>query len=453
MVAQGKVRVGWGSRVGLAALLASAPTAAWADALVAPGGQLLSIDAQRVILVHQGSTEVLVEALEVRSTHSRTLWLKAFGAEARPMPVAEAPFAEVRAGTRVGEPFHRQVRSRVFGPSVVTALTNKLMADPDPAPAEVEEQGELRQLEVAAQEMFSGTVYTSTITRTYVLPAEMQAWLHLQGFTLTEDLKADLATHFNRGARVMATVLTDSGPTPDVPARVGPFQMQLETATPLYPSLRRSGAGPDKAQYEFFVVGAVPLVPTSYPTLWDEEAWAPPPAQRSQFDTRFARALSPTEPMALDLEQRQGIVLPEPAVLLYSRFRQGDEALGEVTFEPAPAMVEIPGRGRQGSLLDLFLCLLLGLAPLIYTPESWFLLWLGSRARDRIRHGESALGHWLWPIYALVVAGYWAFTLSGAARVAAALPLVVAVVRLGIPERPARLSRVRVEFKKKKKAR
>lgn len=453
VVGQGTAGVRWGVSLGLLALAGLGSATARADLIVTLDGQQQVVDAHQVLIVYTPGTEVLVEQLRVRSTTPRSLWLKAFDQRPQLEPVAEAPFDAVAAGTAVGEPYHRQVRSHVFGPSVVTLLTQKLLPEDSRPRQEVEDTEDPRSLRVEAQEVFTGTVYTSTITHTFVLPDAMQAWLRMQGFELTEAVKASLAGHLNVGAHVMATVLSDSAPTPDSQALIGPFQVRLETDSPTYPSFRRAGAPIDSARYDFYVVGPQALVPTQYPTLWNEEAWTPPMGQRAQFETRYAQAQDPNSPIALDLVQRQELPVPDGAVVLYSRFRPGPEVVGDIPFEPRPDFVEIPGRTGQGSLLDMFLCLLLGLTPLIYTPESWFLLWLGARARDRIRQGELALGHWLWPVYALVVAGFWLFAGTGAARAAAALPLLVAVFRLGLPERPQALSRVRVEFKKKKKAR
>jgi len=437
-------------RTGLALLVAGlTASSAWADVLVAPDGSLQSVERHRALIVHQGRAQVLVEELHVDSRATRALWIKPLPVAPRYQDAPEAPFSVLEENTDVPEPYNEAVRRRVFGPSVVTLLSERLLRDDTPPPQETKPPQ--RALKIIDSSLFTGTVYTSTITLKYVLPPEMQDWLRLRGFELPQPVVADLAAHLNRGAHVSLSLVEDTAPGSPGLARLGPVRSTMATPQPVLPILRRTDRGFRETLYEVFVVGGQPLVPSAYSTLWDEEPWVPRAVERGQFHTVFALPLEETSPLLLDLEQRQGIAVPAQPFLIRSSFHQGNEALGEILFEPAKYVVEIPGGGRRGDLLDLFLCILLGLTPLIYTPESWFLLWLAARAREARKRGEAGFGLKLWPLYALAVAIFWVATLHGAARLAAALPFLVAMGMLTLPATLRPDTRVRVDFSKKKK--
>lgn len=432
-----------------ALFLLAAP--AWADVIVAPDGTIQPVEDHRALLVHQGRSQTVIEELFVDSRVDRLLWIKAVPSEPKASEPAEDPFAVLDGATRVLEPHNESVRARVFGPSVVTLLVDRLLRDEARPPAE-DEPAPVRSLEITQRRLFSGTVYTSTITREYVLPEPMQSWLHGQGFTLPTRVIADLSAHLNRGAQVALTVAKDPAPGSPGQGRLGPVQMTLPAASPLFPILRRSDAAANRTRYEVFVVGSAALVPSAYSTLWDEEPWVKKATKRGQFHTVYAHPLEDTSQILLEIEQRLGVPMPSTPNLVRSTFRQGTEALGEIYFEPGKYVVQIPDSGRRGDPLDLFLCVLLGLTPLIYTPESWFFLWLGARARDRRRLGQSAFGHRLWPLFSLAVAIYWGVTLDEIARLAAVLPLLLAIGMLSLPDGLRQETRVRVDFSRKKKS-
>jgi hypothetical protein len=162
---------------------------------------------------------------------------------------------------------------------------------------------------------------------------------------------------------------------------------------------------------------------------------------------------NPVNGSGVDVEGLLGRNPPEGAELLRADFRYKTAPLHDMQLGPATNAAQVPPSGGRGSGLDIFLCMLLGLAPLLYTPESWFLLWLGARSRAAARPGTPpGLGALLWPLFAIGVAAFWAITLEGAGRSAAILPAIIGVARLlGSPvERAER--RVRVDFARKKAA-
>ena len=72
--------VGW--TVTLAAALGvGAP--AYADVILAPDGTRMPIDRHRALIVHQGTSEVVVETLSVQVNVRRSLWIKPLPTEPR----------------------------------------------------------------------------------------------------------------------------------------------------------------------------------------------------------------------------------------------------------------------------------------------------------------------------------------------------------------------------------
>lgn len=406
---------------------------AWADAVIAPNGTQQEIKQHRALVVHQDGSEVLIETLQVHNTSSRALWIKALPAQPEFIAAPATPFEELSANSTAHRPHNQAVRERAFGPSIVTVL-NRRFFDKAPDTVPETEQANSTSTTISERVAFNGTIFTSTITGQYTLPDPMKGWLHSRGFVIDQGLLADLSTHMNRGAWVSLTIVDDRTPNTPGTKLFGPLSHSIRTDHAVFPSLRRSGQVVEKTEYELFVVGSGPLVPSAYATMWNEEPWVPAPVEQARFQTRYAKAIGPSSALRLDLEQRLNLKLPADAFLIRSRFRQGTEALGEIIFEPAKRFVEIPGEGAKGSGLDLFFCLLLGLTPLIYTPESWFLMWLRARSKSKAVNGKAPFGLSLWPLYALVVAGYWAITLTGPARLAATIPLVLAILLLVLPQ-------------------
>ncbi len=437
---------------GLAAILVlGASTSAQADVVVTPDGRYQTVRTHRAMIAHQGQSEVLIEELHLQSEDRRALWIKPFPAAPSFEEAPSAPFATLDSGTTIEPPLNKSVRARVFGPSIVTLLSQRLFPDPKEDAQPPGPQAPSRDLQLLDRQIFSGTVYTSTITRQHVLPKPMQDWLHRNGFSLTQHLMGDLSAHLNRGASVCMTLLSDSAPGSPGLARIGPVRQTVPTNDPVFPTLRRTDSGNGQTLFELYMIGTGPLVPSAYATLWDEEPWLQEDVQRGRFRTVYAEKLEETGTVLLDLEQRLGVnAMPNP-FLVRSRFRQGSEALGEIVFEPTTNFVRIPSGTERGSGMDLFLCMLLGLTPLIYTPESWFLLWWGARARANRTSDRQPLAARLWPLFVIVVAIYWAVTLPGAARLAATIPLLIGLTLLIMPRTDHEARRVRVNFSKKKK--
>ena len=208
----------------------------------------------------------------------------------------------------------------------------------------------------------------------------------------------------------------------------------------------------DAILFDFFLLGRDPLVSSAHETVWDVRPWeglAPP---IDQLLVRYNDRIARDSTLGVEIYNRLGLEVPENADLVRASFRRPRNRADSITFVEASSPVTIPSGVTRGSGVDLFLCILLGLAPLLYTPESWFLLWVVSRARARKRREGRAFGLRLWSLYAIVVGVYWFAVLPGAGRIAGVIPLIVGVVQIAWPYTARDAAPVRVEFKRKRKS-
>ena len=165
------------------------------------------------------------------------------------------------------------------------------------------------------------------------------------------------------------------------------------------------------------------------------QPWKVTPPGTDTFTVNFHAPLD--ERARGDLEQVLG-ALPEDTTLGHAALKVRTPPKADLQLVPTNRTDPIPPPNGRGTAFDLVLCLLLGLAPLIFTPESWFLLWVSSRARSMTMPGRTNIGWVFWPVYALFVGVYWLMTLQGTSRIAAFLPLLAGLAQLaaGGPKTP-----------------
>jgi hypothetical protein len=432
----------------LATLLAlSWPASAAADLFVAREGENVVAVARRVVIVHQKGRESLVEELEITSSAPRFLWFRAFPVAPLMTSGNEDLLRTLDQQTIVEEPFNEQVRRSLFGPSVVTLLTHRLIGEDRPSTEETY-PNDLRKTHVDAPRTFTGRVTTSTITFQLVLPDELALWISEQNLTVTEEQKREMARYLNRDWVLVGTTVTDQAPSDSARAMLGPTRFDFAVKSPIYPQL-----GIDRPWLRplssFYLIADTPMTPATLRTIWDTRPWEPRTRRVSEFVATYSSPIEPDSPLVFAFEEAN-VALPEKPFLVRATYERGGEALVDLPFVPAQDAIVIPGGDRRNSGTDVFLCILLGLTPLIYTPESWFLLWLAARAKARARKEGRAFGTRLWSVYAIAVAIFWFASLEGAGRLAALAPMLVGIVQLAIPYTERDASPVRVQFKKKK---
>lgn len=425
---------------GLAGLWAPRP--ANADVFGTQGERVPKVARVEALLVEDPEGAYLIESLYLPSAGAQTVWLR---------PVPGAP--EMRPGPDVFEtliegavptpPHAASIRSRPFGPSVVTLLAERL--NPTPAPPNPRPLPESRPLEVDQLEIFRGSVETSTMTGSVSLPADLEIFLRRRGVTVREGGRRKLATYLNRGWSVIAASIYDPSPTNPVLGRIGPFRTQWSGEVPGYPILRRRSG----AELLFGVIASEAKVAEKLGVVQGDQK----PPREGASELLFAGAVLPGTPLEAALTELELVNALAPAV--YTRFalRPGEAELDLVRFGPGAAALgapEIPLAAPAGSPSDLLLCLLLGLAPLALAPESWLVLWLQGRARDSARGGGSRLGVKLWAAWSLLVAAYWFFSLVGLARVAALGPLIIGTAQLAVPFAERTPSRFRAELPRRR---
>ncbi len=401
-----------------------------------------------ILLIQDGRKQTLIDMFEVRSEASRFLWIKPFPKEISRTEAKAELFETLRKQTTVQEPYNEAIRRNLFGPSVVTLLTRRFMTPP-PSP-ELKDTSEKRTLSIEAQAFFKGEVTTSTITRGYVLPSDFGDWLRRYAAEVTENDKRSIAGHLNRGWGVLVTLVHDRAPSSDTLARLGPYRYDDQRAQVVYPQLIEPSRFSAPVELEFYLIANKALAAVTYPTVWDERSWEQQPPKEHAFLTTFNRAVERGDEIDFSLREQAGLPLPEQARLVRTRFtRPRRDGRVVLEFRPARDGVVIPGGGSRGSGRDIFLCMLLGLTPLIYTPESWFFLWLAGRARARARAQGSAFGVRLWALFVFAVAFYWFATQQNFGRLAAVIPMLIGIGQLALPYTERDPFPVRAQLRKK----
>lgn len=430
--------------------VAVVPSVAHADLYLGRSGESVAAVERTVLIVQNGRRETLVETQEITSTAPRFVWLRAFPAPAEVGVAPEGLLTELRKETVVQEPYNEKVRRNLFGPSVVTVLTRRFGWAKQFPPPEDPYRGELRQLELGPAEFFTGRVTSSTITGELILPESLAEFFRRYEIHVDESNKRELSRYLNREWLVMGALVYDNAPSDQTRARLGPVRMDFEADEPVFSQLTLDRPFIRYPETTFFMVGSGPLVPATLRTVWDAQPWEHRPRQRGEFVATYSHGIDPAGPIAYEVTEQASIPLPSDPFLVRSHYERGNEALVDLSFIMAKDAVVIPGNDRRKSGSDIFLCILLGLTPLIYTPESWFLLWLAARAKDRARREGRAFGTRLWSLYAIAVAVFWFVIMDDVGRLAALAPMIIGIGQLAIPYTEREPPQVRVQFKRKK---
>ncbi len=419
-----------------------------AGVFVGPQNEETRSTHHRAIVSHDDGVTTLLESVEVRNEATRFAWLKPFPAKPDIVVKPRLSLSDLERATDVKAPMNHTVRRDLFGPSIVTFLIDKLVREPKRPRTQAQAPSAApRTLSILDYEVFDGTIQTSTISGRLMVPAAMQTWFKVRRLPISEATKSAIAGHLNRGWVLVALEVEDRSADLSEVVQLPAVQFRFPSAQPMLPLLRQSKPLPAEPQFDIWTLAAQPLVSSAYPTHWEYRPWTLKAPVDGRFTSVFSRAIDARDPLTDILARQVGLRLPPTPHLVRHRFRHGSEVWQEFDFMPAIEPGFIPGLGRRGGLLDGFLCLLLGLTPLLFTPESWFLRWWTSRIAQKARR-PTRWGN-VWALYAFAVAIYWLVTLTGVGRLAAIAPAAVGLAQLLWPTEPYRDEFVRVEFKKK----
>lgn len=397
-----------------------------------------------MLLLHDGDRETLLQEVVVECTARDVLWLVALPSS--PSSVRDgdpAVLERLDALTTVGEPYHESLRRGLFGPSIVTVLTRRFIDRPRGARAAEEAEPPGRRLELVEYEVFTGSVKTSSITGRPGFPEVLDSLLTRAG-GIDPGTEQAIAAYLNREFALVALRLRDPRPNAGELARIGPISFEFATETPMVPLglAELSRATP----LRLHVASATPLAPVSLEAFWNTHPWLKRDRATNIFDVSYNRPVTGDDPIDFELRQRAELALPQDLRMMTGELLLPAGPRVDLDLTRARESIPLPASGGRGSALDLAAAMLLGLAPLLYTPESWFLLWLESRRRQ----GTKKAGRPLWATYALGVGLYWFFTLPAGGRIAAVIPALIGLIQLALPFADREPTPIRVQFKKKR---
>lgn len=396
-----------------------------------------------VLLVQpsEGSS-VLVERIALRSTAGRLLWMRAFRSEpTRVSPVA-LDFQLVSEADENPTPFADAVRSRPFGPSLLTPTLKAVFPEePPPAPRRLLEG---RALEVDESLYVSGRATTSTVTGAVTLPEALESLLGRWDLELDMPGRRRVGQLLNTGWGLFAAVLYDGTPNQPGWAVLGPIGFELSDEELVYPL--EGSTAEDLGEWHGALVTPSPSAPLELPLVSLEES-----ETTSGVVLSSATRLGTHQELALHLRDELSLSLGGDLTLTQLELKLGSARLDALHFRASEAAAAQTGAGpKRGGFLDLFSCLLLGLAPLILAPESWLLLWIQSRSRASARTGGSRFGVKLWAVWCLGVAIFWLLAVDELARIAALGPLLLGTIQLALPYTRVDPRPIRARFRRPK---
>lgn len=419
--------------------------AARADGLILAGGDSGRVTAVEAVIHHAGDRVVLVETVHAELTARRVAWLRAFPGDPELAPVDPLDLEGLEQVTAVRPPHRQELEDDIFGPSVVSLIRHRLRRsvaagdDVETLTVPVSGEGLVR---------FTGPVLSSTTGAPTRLPLALESWLGEKDFQLSPAEHRVLVRYLESGWTLVGRVLELPPFAGARRLRIGPTRYGFRADAPLHPILGFAAPSDPTVRFSYLTVTPTPVRPPVFETVWDEEGWAPGGDEPDRYRAILNRPLDDATAVALD--PVLGFRPEGEAAVVAGTLRIGGPLYGDLSFAPAQDPRPLPPSDGRGSPFDLALILLLGVAPLIYTPESWFLLWYGARAREQRAPGVSlSFGMALWPLYALLIAAYWLITLDGLGRAAALLPALIGAARMLRAPEPAVRSH-RVKFGKKK---
>jgi hypothetical protein len=425
-------------------LLGSAASAGgvWTDTHNGPAVE----ETVKVLIAFDGSEEALVEEVLVQPRAQRFAWIRMFPSRPEIRSADINTFRTLEADSALRAPFRDGVLDSVFGPSLLSILTHLGRGPTLPPP--LEEAGP-RHIAIADRgiELFTGPTWSSTITKRRFFPRDFEAWLQRFDLVPSERERFEVLKAFDAGWSVAALMIDNSAKLERLV--VGPTLYRFKTTRALHPGEFVTTVPRDAVSY--FLVADKALAPTQ--TLWspDERPWdreAPRPENRFLYS--YNHQMDPR--LALDVDEVLGSGWSGATHLVRGTYKRTAVLGRDVSFDPAE-LTPLPLPSGRGSPIDIILCMILGITPLLYTPESWILFMLGLRSRDKRRNAPDVISpaSLMWPLYALVVAIYWVVHLESSGRMAALIPLFVGIFQLASPPPERERRPIRIDFARRKK--
>lgn len=334
------------------------------------------------------------------------------------------------AGATVHRPTNAQkVREHPLGPSLFGFIPRQWLTKV--APRSVSEISQTRSLEIHGIKTFSSSP-SETSTNSSDLPQDLLEFL--KKYQVQAPATARLNTYLNKGWSVLAIALFDEAQSAGL-VRAGPIRLRVRAKEAVLPLLLSA----ENHQPTTFVsvLADRPLIPNYLPTklgFWRNQI------EDNTLTVLYAAQLHKLVTLYTELTGVFGQSLKPDIYLTHSLLKPENVRLDHLTLVPALRTSELPS--SPGTHSDLFICFILGLAPLILAPEVW-LIWLFT-AFDPAR---TQLGQRLGAVWSLIVAIYWLLTLDQLARIASLGPLLVGtiLVALSAPSRVP-VKQIRVQF-------
>jgi hypothetical protein len=426
-------------------------TRAEAGAAWATSGASARETAVRTFVSGDHGVELLVEEVELEVSAPRIAWIRAFP-EAPKMRGLDARFFPALDGlTEVQPPYHEGLEEKVFGPSILNWIAKGLLKDPPAAPEPVSPPNTRRvYLGDREVQIFSGKTWTSTKTHRRYLPTALETWLQENDFKPNDNERAVLSNYCDQGWIIAGTLIEN--PSRATHITLGPTLYRFHSERLVQPVLLDVSSGVPRDGWLYYFGADRALEIQGVSSEWDARPWDGRVARpKDRLIVRYSHQAD--DVAGLEIQQMLGDPVADVRFVTRGRVESSYAYPNDLRVITAKEPVVLPPSNGRGSTYDILLCLLLGVTPLLYSPESWILLLIAARAREKQRADKTALGTGtlLWPIYALLVAAFWIVRLEGKARFAALVPLFIGILQLATPPPERERGQVRVNFERRRK--
>jgi hypothetical protein len=424
----------------LGALLVSMQNAsALAESLITDFENKAQVLRVQTFLGDTGQSQIMIEMVEFEPEGDRIAWIRGF--EARPLieNVDVSALKELKALTQISQPHHVGLKARLYQSSIFGHIYHRWQ---DATNIDTEERERVFiDLAPNAFTLFKGEVITSSITRRRSLPEDLQKWLARNQFDPSPEQHRQLMRLCEKSWFIAAATIDVSSIDPGSIAVLNPMLYETKGDALQYPSAFLTGP---QVKFEYWIASAGPKTPQGIKLNID----GTPPKRDNRFSVSFHKSRASA---ALESGFLGDWNWALKTSLIAAEARLDRSSFASLDFVEAIDLPELPQQNSRGGLADILFCILFGIAPLLFAPESWLLYWIRFQGKlERTRVNPNPLATKLWPFYCIGLGLFWVLSMQGLGRLAGILPLVFGLLSIRTQQTPT--GRVLVHFKKPKKS-
>ena len=395
----------------------------------------------QVFLGETTNGQVIIENAEIKAKGKKLAWIRAFPERPTIRNIDNTVYENLKEISKVDIPHHVVLQEKLLRTSLIGHIYERISRPEQSEDAEVARV--FIDLNPNAFMRVQGEVISSTITRQRSFSSSLQQWLDDNEFVLTISQRRSLMLFCEKSWHIVATSIDVSDLTENTVAVINPLIYEFEDKEMQHTTALINGADVD---FHYWLAAANPKTPRGL----NVQPGAIP-ANETPAENTFVVSFNQKRPMTeLSNTFLSNWDWNNSVNLVTGRARNNAALQGSLTFIDDTELPPLPTQRVPGGLMDLLICLLLGIAPLLFAPESWVLYWLRTQGKlERTRVNPNPVATKIWPLYCMGIGLYWILAMTGVGRLAGVLPFIFGLLSIRTQETPT--GRVLTTFKKPKK--